>query len=206
MALLRLQTRRNASVRKLRNRTSDLSYHLCPKTEPSLPRERFSPLADSRPMRSDDRRCTLSTQNGHSSQSSLQSPGYSLATMPRLIGFLALAAGFILAGALLDGGYQRSTPGSLQAQGTVVDFERRHSRQVYPVFEFKDADGMPHRVVNSTQQGIARFSRGDSVPIAYSRIDPERARIDTLWFSHRWVIGGITVGLAIVIRALAGPT
>jgi hypothetical protein len=124
--------------------------------------------------------------------------------MPRRIGFLALAACFILAGALLDGGYQRSTPGSLQAQGTIVDFERGHSRQVYPVFEFKDADGMPHRVVNSTQQVIARFSRGDAVPIAYSRIDPERARIDTLWFSHRWLIGGIIVGLAIVIRALAG--
>ena len=61
--------------------------------------------------------------------------------MARLIGFLTLAACFILAGALLDGGYQRSTPGSLQAQGTIVDFERRHSRQVYPVFEFKDADG-----------------------------------------------------------------
>jgi hypothetical protein len=131
-------------------------------------------------------------------------PGYSLATMQRPIGFLALAACFILVGVLLDSGYQRSTPGSLQAQGTIVDFERVHSRQVYPVFEFKDADGMPHRVVNSTQQAIARFSRGDSVPIAYSRIDPERARIDTLWFSHRWVIGGIMVGLAIVIRALAG--
>ena len=127
-----------------------------------------------------------------------------MATVQQPIGFLALAACFILAGALLDGSYQRSTPGSLQAQGTIVDFERRHSRQVYPVFEFKDADGIPHRVVNSTQQAIARFSRGDSVPIAYSSIDPERARIDTLWFSHRWVMGGILVGLAIVIRALAG--
>jgi hypothetical protein len=61
--------------------------------------------------------------------------------MQQPIGFLALAACFILAGALLDGGYQRSTPDSLQAQGTIVDFERGHSRQVYPVFEFKDADG-----------------------------------------------------------------
>jgi hypothetical protein len=144
------------------------------------------------------------TQNGHSSLSSLQAPGYSLATMPRTIGFLALAACFILAGALLDAATGGRLPVPLQAQGTIVDFERRHSRQVYPVFEFKDADGMPHRVVNSAQQVIARFSRGDSVPIAYSRIDPERARIDTLWFSHRWIIGGIIVGLAIVIRALAG--
>ncbi len=124
--------------------------------------------------------------------------------MQQPIGYLALAACFILAGALLDGSYQRSTPDALQAQGTVVDFERRHSRQVYPVFQFKDADGALHRVVNSTQQGIVRFSRGDSVPIAYSRIDPERARIDTPWFSHRWVIGGIIVGLTIAVRALAG--
>jgi Protein of unknown function (DUF3592) len=124
--------------------------------------------------------------------------------MHRRIGFLVLAACFILAGALLDGGYQRSTPGSLRAQGTIVDFERVHSRQVYPVFEFQDADGMPHRVVNSTQQAILRFSRGDSVPIAYSRIDPERARIDTLWFNHRWLTGGIIVGLSIIVRALAG--
>jgi hypothetical protein len=124
--------------------------------------------------------------------------------MQRPIGLLALAACLIIAGALLDGVYQRSTPGSVQAQGTIVDFERRHSRQVYPVFEFKDVDGMPHRVVNSTQQAITKFSRGDSVPITYSRIDPEQARIDTLWFSHRWVIGGMIAGLAIVIRALAG--
>jgi hypothetical protein len=124
--------------------------------------------------------------------------------MQRPIIVLALTACFILAGTLLDGGYQRSTPESLQAQGTIVDFERRNSRQVYPVFEFRDADGMPHRVVNSTQQAVARFSRGDAVPIAYSRINPQQARIDTLWFNHRWAIGGIFVGLAIVIRALAG--
>jgi hypothetical protein len=148
----------------------------------------------------------VAAQNGYPTLSSLQTPGYSLSTMQQPIGFLALAACFILAGALLDGGYQRSTPDSLQAQGTIVDFERGHSRQVYPVFEFKDADGMPHRVVNLTRQAIVRFSRGDSVPIAYSRIDPERARIDTLWFSHRWVIGGMVVAVAIVIRALAGAT
>ena len=78
--------------------------------------------------------------------SSLQVPGYYLSTMQRPIVVLALAACFILAGALLDGGYQRSTPGSLWAEGTIVDFERRHSRQVYPVFEFKDYVGMLHRV------------------------------------------------------------
>lgn len=134
----------------------------------------------------------------------LQAPAYSSATMQQPTGYLVLAACFILAGALLDHGYQRSTPDALQAQGIVVDFVRKHSRQVYPVFEFKDADGAMHRVVNSTQQAMVRFSTGDSVPIAYSRIDPERARIDTPWFNHRWLIGGIIVGLAVAVRALAG--
>jgi hypothetical protein len=124
--------------------------------------------------------------------------------MKRPIGSFALAVSFILVGALVDSGYQRSTPGAMQAQGTVIDFQRRHTRQVYPVFEFKDADGALHRVVNSTQQGIVRFSKGESVSIAYSRADPERARIDTLWFSHRWVIAGIIVGLTISLRGLAG--
>jgi hypothetical protein len=126
--------------------------------------------------------------------------------MPRPIIVLILATCFIVAGALLDSGYHRSTPESQQTQGTIVDFARRNSRQVYPVFEFKDADGVPHRVVNSTQQVVVRFSRGDVVPIAYSGVDPQRARIDTLWFNHRWVIGGIFVGLAVVIRALAGAS
>jgi hypothetical protein len=110
--------------------------------------DNFWPGRDRRPAAGCQ--CVFSTENGHSPLSSLQAPGYSLSTMPQPIGFLALAACFILAGALLDGGYQRSTPDSLQAQGTIVDFKRGHSRQVYPVFEFKDADGMPHRVVNST--------------------------------------------------------
>ena len=125
--------------------------------------------------------------------------------MQRITGSLALAACLVLLGALADRSYQRSTPEPAQAQGTIVDFERGHSRQVYPVFEFKDADGVTHRAVNSTQQGIVRFSRGEAVPIAYSRADPTRARIDTMWFTHRWVIGGLVVAIAIVVRTSAGP-
>jgi hypothetical protein len=59
-----------------------------------------------------------------------------------------------------------------------------------------------HRVVNSSQQSIVRFATGDAVSVAYSRLDPQRARIDTLWFNHRWVIGGVFVALALVFGAL----
>jgi hypothetical protein len=114
----------------------------------------------------------------------------------------AVAAIFVLAGTLIDCSYQRSTPGAAYAQGIVVGFDRPHARQVYPIFEFSDANGRVHRVVNSSQQSIVRFATGDAVSIAYSRFDPQRARIDTLWFNHRWVIGGVFVALALAFGAL----
>lgn len=114
----------------------------------------------------------------------------------------ALAVIFVLAGVILDSSYQRSTPDPTYVQGTVVDFERPHRKQVYPIFEFKDADGRLHRVVNPTQQAMVRFTTGDAVPIAYSRSDPQRARIDTFWFNHRWLMGGFIVALTLVLGAL----
>jgi hypothetical protein len=120
----------------------------------------------------------------------------------RLTLTFAVAVIFALAGALIDSSYQRSTPGAARVQGTVVGFERPHARQVYPIFEFTDESGQLHRVVNSSQQAFVRFATGDAVPIAYSRLDPQRARIDTLWFNHRWVIGAFIVALTLVIGAL----
>lgn len=120
----------------------------------------------------------------------------------RLMLPFALAAIFFLAGVILDGNYQRLTPDPTSVQGTVIGFERPHRKQVYPIFEFKDTDGNLHRVVNPTQQAMARFSTGDAVPIAYSRSDPQRARIDTFWFNHRWLMGGLIVALTLVFGAL----
>jgi hypothetical protein len=120
----------------------------------------------------------------------------------RLILPFALAAIFVLTGVLLDTNYQRSTPEPIYIQATVVDFERLHRKQVYPIFEFKDADGSLHRVVNPTQQAMVRFTTGDVVPIAYSRSDPQRARIDAFWFNHRWLMGGCIVALTLMFGAL----
>lgn len=115
----------------------------------------------------------------------------------------------LVAGIGMDVAYQRSTPDPVHAQGTIVDFERRHSKQVYPVFEFQDAAGRQHRVVSTTQQIMSRFAAGDQVPIAYSKYDPAKARIDTLWFDHRWLIGALIVVVSIVIagfRERTSPT
>jgi hypothetical protein len=108
-----------------------------------------------------------------------------------------VAAACLVAGLLLDYSYARSTPDAVRTQGSIVDFVRRNSRQVYPVFEFQDPEGKTHRVVNATRQALVRFAAGDTVAIAYSRTDPERARIDTLWFDHRWMIAAIVVALTV---------
>jgi hypothetical protein len=120
----------------------------------------------------------------------------------RLMLPFGLAAIIILGGVILDSNYQRSTPEPIYVQGTVVDFERLRRKRVYPIFEFKDADGRLHRVVNSTRQVMVRFTTGDVAPIAYSRSDPQRARIDTFWFNHRWLLGGCIVALTLVLGAL----
>ena len=120
----------------------------------------------------------------------------------RLKLLFAVAVMFMLAGMLIDRSYQRSIPDAAYVQGIVVGFDRPHAKQVYPIFEFSDANGRVHRVVNSSQQSIVRFAAGDAVSIAYSRFDPQRARIDTLWFNHRWAIGGVFVALALVFGAL----
>ena len=120
----------------------------------------------------------------------------------RLMLPVALAAIFVLAGMILDSNYQRSTPEPIYIQGTVVGFERPQRKQVYPIFEFEDADSRLYRVVNPTQQAMTRFTTGDIVPIAYSRSDPQRARIDTFWFNHRWLVGAFIVALTLVFGAL----
>lgn len=117
-----------------------------------------------------------------------------------------IAVACVISGLLLDYSYARSTPGAERTEGTVVDFVRRNSRQVYPVFEFRDLEGKPHRVMNATQQAVVRLAAGDTVAIAYSRSDPERARIDTLWFDHRWMIAGLVVALTMFVGALSADS
>ncbi len=117
----------------------------------------------------------------------------------------AVGAIFVLAGLLFDSSYQRSTPEAVYVQGTVVGFERPHPRQVYPIFAFTDENGRLHQVANSSQQAIVRYSAGDAVSIAYSRPDPQRARIDTFWFNHRWAMAGVFVALTLILGARARP-
>jgi Protein of unknown function (DUF3592) len=115
--------------------------------------------------------------------------------------FVASALVFIVLGILLDRSYQLSTPEPEFAQGKIVDFQRLHSKQVYPIFEFSDSEGKLHRVVSSAQQSLPRFVAGDLVPVAYSRANPENARINNFWFNNRWKVGALMVSLSFVVAA-----
>ncbi len=117
---------------------------------------------------------------------------------------LLVSAVFLIAGICLDFAYQRSTPNPVRVQGTIVDFYRQHSKRVYPVFEFQDVAGQQHRVVSASQQWILRFSTGDQVPIVYSKDDPEKARIDTFWVDHRWLISALIVAVTVMVAGLRG--
>jgi hypothetical protein len=90
----------------------------------------------------------------------------------RLKLLFAVAVIFVLAGMLIDRSYQRSTPDAAYVEGIVVGFDRPHARQVYPIFEFTDANGRVHRVVNSSQQSTGRFP--------FDRRDLLRAAFDVL--------------------------
>jgi len=59
----------------------------------------------------------------------------------RLKLLLTIGGIFVLIGVLIDGSYQRSTPGAVHVQGRVIGFQRPHPRQVYPIFEFTDDNG-----------------------------------------------------------------
>jgi hypothetical protein len=48
----------------------------------------------------------------------------------------------------------------------------------------------------------SNYQRSTPEPIAYSQSDPQRARIDTFWFNHRWLMGGCIVALTLVFGAL----
>ena len=80
----------------------------------------------------------------------------------RLMLPFALAAIFFLAGVILDGNYQRSTPDPISVQGTVIGFERPHRRT--PL-------GRSHRPVDLGAR--RRCSTGDREP-AGSQLGSER--------------------------------
>ncbi len=95
---------------------------------------------------------------------------------------------------------------SVSVQATVVDVEIRRDAseakvkyQFYPVLEFSDAKGLPHRFrgglsksASGTDVQHAGWERGETVAIRYDPRNPEDARMSGFW---TWGFPTIFTGL-----------
>ncbi len=118
----------------------------------------------------------------------------------RALATSAVALCIVIGGAWFDSDYLATTPDPVRTQGKVVGFLRPAARQVHPIVQFTTPDGTIHRVTTPRPQRMVRYASGEDVQIAYARDNPERARIDTLWYDH----SGLIVGLGVAATLLAG--
>ena len=97
---------------------------------------------------------------------------------------------------------------SVPTEGTVIDFETERStsdgktKTMYkPVIEYTIADGRTLTFTSSSLSSSPSYDRGEKVPVLYSQVTPERARIDG--FMDNW-FGPLILGFFAVIITLAG--
>lgn len=131
--------------------------------------------------------------------------------MGRIIGgFFALLVGLgMLWGAW---GLSQSTlkfkAGGVATEGTVIDFETERSttdgksKTMYkPVVEYTTTDGNTLTFTTSSSTSSPSYDRGEKVKVLYSKITPERARLDS--FMENW-FGPLILGCLGVIVTLIG--
>ncbi len=131
--------------------------------------------------------------------------------MGRIIGgFFALLAGLgMLWGAwALSQSTLKFKAGGIATEGTVVDFETERSTSdgkvstMYkPVVQYTTTDGKTLTFITSSSSSSPAYDRGEKVKVLYSKVTPERARLDS--FMENW-FGALIVGFFGVIIALLG--
>jgi hypothetical protein len=119
-----------------------------------------------------------------------------------LVGALLLAIGFFIWSST-----RRFMESSLEAEGTVVAFNRSAKGGYAPVFEYR-ASGRQIQVAESLYSSPPQFELGEKVPIRYDPENPESARIDrpfNLYFAPVLLAGlGLIFGGAGAVMLLTG--
>ncbi len=99
---------------------------------------------------------------------------------------------------------------AVETEGTVIDFEtkpstgsgRSKTRDTYaPIVEYTTAEGQTLTFTTTSSSSPPSYDRGEKVKVLYSKITPERARIDS--FMENW-FGPLIVGFLAVIFTLGG--
>jgi hypothetical protein len=95
-----------------------------------------------------------------------------------------------------------------RVEGTVVDFETRRetsdgkTKTMYaPIVEYTTLDGQTLSFTSASSSSSPSYDRGDKVGVLYSRVTPERARVDS--FMDNW-FGPMILGLFAVLFTLGG--
>lgn len=96
----------------------------------------------------------------------------------------------------------------LATEGTVLDFETERTtddgktKTMYkPIIEYTIADGRKLTFTSSSSSSSPSYDRGEKVKVLYSKVTPERARLDS--FMDNW-FGPLILGFFGVIVVLVG--
>jgi len=119
----------------------------------------------------------------------------------RNLSYLFFAILIVFVGARLDARYAPIAADEIVTTARVVDVLGGSSagRLPLPVCEYADEHGNLHHLITTDPPRFPRLARGDSVPVAYSRAQPERARIATFWRSHGRALIATVLALLIVV-------
>ena len=131
--------------------------------------------------------------------------------MGRIIGglFILLAGIGMLWGAWALGDSTRTFKANAVAtEGTVVDFETERStsdgktKTMYsPVIRYATQDGQTLTFTSGSSSSSPAYDRGEKVKVLYSKITPEKARLDS--FMENW-FGPLILGFFGVLALLIG--
>jgi Protein of unknown function (DUF3592) len=103
-----------------------------------------------------------------------------LLNLPAALIILALGAGMIW----ISPNLRHNTEGFVAAQGQVVALEpstRRNSNALYPVVEYRDAQGQIQRFRSSSGSNPPRYQAGEAVEVVYNPAAPQDAYINSDW-------------------------
>jgi hypothetical protein len=112
---------------------------------------------------------------------------------------LAVSCGFLLSALQIYLRRRRFLAEAQPAAGTVVEVRVRgigRNAMIFPVLEFRTAEGAVHRAESMMGTGLQRFEEGQAVAVRYDPRDPGKAEVDS--FAVLWGLALLRAGFALL--------
>ena len=88
----------------------------------------------------------------------------------------------------------------IRVQGTVIRvaaLQESSSEKSYPIFRFRDADGVRRTVTSNIGSSPPQYKVGDTVDVLYQPVNPNDAEIAS--FYRRWMLPIVTAVIAAIL-------